>query len=179
VSAIRWVSANRDQLGGGQKIILLGDSAGANLAAASALVLRDDPNTHVDAQVLLYPCLAPAELTNFPSYEDFADGPLMTRREMNWFWNHYLASPADGKNPLASPLFAQDLRDLPATTIVVAEMDPLRDEGVAYAAALRDAGVEVEVVTFAGAAHGFWWMDAVMCQALELNDLLANTINGT
>lgn len=179
VSAIRWVSANRDQLGGGKRIVLLGDSAGANLAAAAALVLRDDPETSVDAQVLLYPCLAPAELTNFPSYEDFSDGPLMTRREMDWFWNHYLASPADGMNPLAAPLFAEDLRGLPSATIVVAEMDPLRDEGVAYAAALRDAGVEVEVVTFAGAAHGFWWMDAVMCQALELNDLLANTFNGT
>ena len=97
----------------------------------------------------------------------------MTRREMDWFWTHYLPTPADGSNPLASPLLGDDFSNLPPTTVIVAELDPLRDEGVAYVAALREAGVTADVVNFDGAAHGFWWMDAVMCQALELNELLA------
>jgi len=177
VSAVTWVSTHRGELGGGDRLLLMGDSAGGNLAAATASIFRDQGNSPIDGQILIYPCLAPASLTNFPSYAEYADGPLMTRREMDWFWTHYLPTPADGSNPLASPLLGDDFSNLPPTTVIVAELDPLRDEGVAYVAALREAGVTADVVNFDGAAHGFWWMDAVMCQALELNELLAGIIS--
>ena len=158
-------------------IVLLGDSAGGNLAAAAALELRSRPGA-VGAQVLVYPCLLPAEDSPYASYADRADGPLMTAREMAWFWNHYLASPADGRDPRASPLLAPDLGGLPPTTIVTAELDLLRDEALAYAERLAAAGVEVRTTTYAGAAHGFWWMDAVMSQARELTAHLAQVCAG-
>lgn len=163
--------------GEGPGLVLLGDSAGGNLAAATALELRDEPGA-VSAQVLLYPCLLPARDSPFASYVRQADGPLMTAREMVWFWDHYLASPTDGRDPRASPLLAPDLAGLPPTTIVTAELDPLRDEALAYADRLRKAGVTVETTTYAGAAHGFWWMDAAMSQAVDLTARLAQVCAG-
>jgi len=163
--------------GPGAGLILLGDSAGGNLAAATALELRDEPGS-VSAQVLLYPALHPARGTPFASYERQADGPLMTAREMEWFWHHYLATPADGLDPRASPLLAPDLSGLAPATIVTAELDPLRDEALAYAERLVAAGVAVRTTTYAGAAHGFWWMDGVLSQAVELSAQLAQVCAG-
>jgi acetyl esterase len=170
VHAVRWLAADTGavEADGGQ-IVLVGDSAGANLAAATALRLRDDGGPHLAAQVLLYPCLAPARTSTFASYRQYADGPLMTRADMEWFWGHYLRSEADERNPYAAPLLATDLSGLPPALVVVAELDPLRDEGLAYAERLRKAGVACESAVYRGAAHGFWWMDAEMRQAAELD----------
>ena len=77
------------------------------------------------------------------SYRENAEGYLLTKDAMVWFWNHYLRSAADGSNPLASPLRADNLRGLPPALVLTAEFDPLRDEGEAYAARLREAGVPV------------------------------------
>ena len=176
VAAIRWVAQNAASIGGSDRLVLLGDSAGGNLVAAASALLEDDAEVTVSAQILLYPTLAPASTTDFASYRDFADGPLMTRRELDWFWGHYLRDSKDESNPLAAPLCAVDLRGLPDTTVVVAELDPLHDEGVAYAERAEAAGVPVRLIEVAGAAHGFWWMDRVMSQARELTVQLAALI---
>ena len=177
VAAARALVADPALVGGADGgLVLLGDSAGGNLAASSALELREEVGA-VRSQVLLYPCLLPARDTPYASYARQADGPLMTAREMQWFWDHYLRGPADERDPRAAPLLAEDLRGLPATTIVTAELDPLRDEALAYAERLAAAGVPVETTTYAGAAHGFWWMDAVMSQATELTAQLARVVS--
>ena len=178
VSAVRWVARHAASLGGSARLVLLGDSAGGNLAAATAAVLRDEQGPAVAAQVLLYPTLAPSSTTDFDSYRAFTDGPLMTRRELDWFWGHYLRGPQDARDPAAAPLHAVDLTGLPETTIVVPELDPLHDEGVAYAERLRAAGVPVRLLEIPGAAHGFWWMDRVMTQAEELTAALVPIIAG-
>lgn len=176
VTAIRWVAQNAVSLGGSDRLVLLGDSAGGNLAAAASALLKDDAMVTISAQILLYPTLAPASTTAFGSYRDFADGPLMTRRELDWFWDLYLRDSVDARDPLAAPLHCADLRGLPDTTVVVAELDPLHDEGVAYAQRAEAAGVPVRLIEVSGAAHGFWWMDRVMSQARELTMALAALI---
>lgn len=174
VQAVRWLAANTDALeADDEHLVLLGDSAGGNLVAATALRLRDEGGPRVDAQLLLYPCLAPARTSTSASYAQFADGPLMTRADMEWFWDHYLRSEADENDPYAAPLMAEDLAGLPPAVVVVAELDPLRDEGLSYAERLRAAGVKTEVAVYRGAAHGFWWMDGEMRQAAELTEQLA------
>lgn len=178
LSAVRSLASRVEEFGGSGRLVLLGDSAGGNLAAATSMCLRDAAGPRVDAQVLLYPCLAPARGSTFGSYEQQADGPLLTRGEMIWFWEHYLATEADGLDPRAAPLLAADLSGLPPTTVVVCELDPLRDEGLAYAERLQAAGVETEVICYPGAAHGFWWMDGVMRQAAELTAQLGPMLRG-
>lgn len=174
LEAVRWLAAHPDAVGAdGERVVLVGDSAGGNLAAAATLCLRDDGGPRIAAQILIYPCLAPARTSSFGSYREFADGPLMTRADMEWFWGNYLRSEADEQDPRAAPLLAPDLAGLPPALVVVAELDPLRDEGLAYAERLRAAGVPTESAVYQGAAHGFWWMDGEMRQAGELTDQLA------
>jgi acetyl esterase len=171
VQAVRWLAAHPHAVeADGEHVVLMGDSAGGNLAAATTLCLRDDGGPRIAAQILLYPCLAPARTSAFASYARFADGPLMTRADMEWFWAHYLRSAADEQDPRAAPLVASDLAGLPPALVVVAELDPLRDEGLAYAGRLGAAGVPVESTVYRGAAHGFWWMDGEMRQAGELSE---------
>ena len=176
IASARALVADPALVGGADGgLVLLGDSAGGNLAAATTLELRDDPAA-VRAQVLLYPSLLPARGTPYASYERQADGPLMTAREMVWFWDHYLRTADDARDPRAAPLLAEDLTGLPPTTIVTAELDPLRDEALAYAERLTASGVPVSTTTYVGAAHGFWWMDAVMSQSAELTAQLARVL---
>ena len=173
VHAARWLAANPDAVGAdGEHVALVGDSAGGNLAAATTLCLRDEGGPRIAAQILLYPCLAPARTSTTSSYSQYADGPLMTRADMEWFWAHYLRSDTDEQDQRAAPLVAPDLAGLPPALVVVAELDPLRDEGLAYAERLRSAGVPAESTVYRGAAHGFWWMDGEMRQAGELTEQL-------
>jgi acetyl esterase len=177
VSAVKWLAAHADQVGGDSAhLVLVGDSAGGNLVAATTQRLRDDGGPSVQRQILIYPCLAPPRARTFASYDQYADGPFLSKAEMEWFWRHYLRSDADEQDPAAAPLLAADLSGLPPACIVVAELDPLRDEGLAYAERLRTAGVPTEVAVYRGAAHGFWWMDGEMRQAVELTEQLARQL---
>jgi acetyl esterase len=139
-AATQWVAASATALGGdSRRIAVGGDSAGGNLAAVVAQMARDRGGPALCYQVLVYPVTD----YNFgtPSYREHAEGYLLTKEAMTWFWNHYLPSPAEGSHPMASPLRAARLNGLPAAFVLTAEFDPLRDEGEAYAARLREAGV--------------------------------------
>jgi acetyl esterase len=153
-AATRWVAANAGRLGvDPRRIAVGGDSAGGNLAAVVALLARDAGAPAIAYQVLLYPVTDGR--TDTASYRDCADGYLLTRDGMRWFFDHYLKSPADAADWRVSPLRAGSLAGLPPALVVTAGFDPLRDEGDAYAARLREAGVRVDHVCYGGMIHGF------------------------
>jgi acetyl esterase len=165
-AATCWVAANAAAIGGDpRRIAIGGDSAGGNLAAVVAQMARDRGGPALVYQLLVYP------VTNYgydtASYRENAEGYLLTRDAMVWFWNHYLRSAADGDNPLASPLRANDLRGLPPAMVLTAEFDPLRDEGEAYAMRLQEAGVPVTLKRYAGTIHGFFSLGAVLDQGKQ------------
>jgi acetyl esterase len=137
-----------------QPVAVAGDSAGGNLAVGVARRLRDQ----VDAMALIYP-VTDAGL-NMPSMRDFKERYGLTAAALQRYWNLYLDG-ADGLQPDASPLRADDLAGLPPTYVLTAEFDVLRDEGEAFVGKLREAGVDVEHRRFEGTIHGFWrWMAA-------------------
>ena len=156
-AAIRWVADHGHEIGiDTSRIAVAGDSAGGNLAAVVSLMARERGGPQLRHQLLIYP------VTNFafdtPSYEENAEGYLLTRDMMKWFWQHYLERPGDGATYMASPLRADDLSKLPPATILTAEYDPLRDEGEAYAERLTQAGIATDLTRYDGVFHGFFQM---------------------
>ncbi|MGX1703087.1 alpha/beta hydrolase [Microbacterium sp. NPDC055357] len=134
------------------RLAVVGDSAGGNLAAVVALMARDRSGPSIALQGLIYPV---TDLTlASPSIDENADAPILTKADLLAFRGHYLADQ-DPRDPYASPLLAADFADLPPALIQVAEHDPLRDDGLRYAAALRKAGVPVRTTTYVGMPHGF------------------------
>ena len=132
-------------------VVVAGDSAGANLAASLSIKLRDGGGAQQPiAQVLVYPAVDAA--CDSASYFKFATGFGLTKQKMEKFWDLYAG---DRKlEPLVSPLRAQDHSRLPKALVLTAEVDVLKDDGVAYAAALRTAGVSVEIEDYPGVFHG-------------------------
>ncbi|HEY0638329.1 MAG TPA: alpha/beta hydrolase [Pseudonocardiaceae bacterium] len=174
-AAVRWVAANAAELGlDATRVAIGGDSAGGNLSAATTLLLRDEGGPALVHQLLVYPNTDHGADT--PSMRENSDPLLFNRTSVGWYWGHYLADPADGANPLASPLRAADLGGLPPATVITAEYDPLRDEGEAYAARLAEAGVDVTAVRFDGMVHGFFAMGGVLDQAAEAHALAARRL---
>lgn len=166
-AALRWVADERDRLGVGESLSVGGTSAGGNLAAAVALraraALRGDPSwPEIAGQLLLYPLLDPR--TDTASYRENADGPFLAPADVTWFWENYCPGPVQRASPYAAPAraAADDLAGLPPAAVVTAGHDPLRDEGLAYADRLSEAGVPVDGRHEPGLAHGFLSMaDAV------------------
>ena len=153
-AALRWLDANATANGSRRgPIAVCGDSAGGNLSAAVALMSRDKGGPPIALQVLIYPALDPT--LSRPSFTTCADGYGLTRDDMRLFWHLYLRAPADAANPYASPLRSRSLGGLPPALIVTAEFDPLVDEGEAYGARLRAAGVSATVTRYPGMIHGF------------------------
>jgi acetyl esterase len=150
----RWVAAHGAEWGlDGTRIVLGGDSAGANLALGAALLLRQsDPMLQLRGLLLNYGVFDDRMAT--PSYAEFADGFGLTREKMRFYWDCYAPNPADRLSPFAAPARA-DLRGLPPCLIQIAELDVLSDENRDMAAAMRAAGVSVEDETFPGTVHGF------------------------
>jgi acetyl esterase len=105
---------------------------------------------------------APALGSPFASYQENAEGYLLTRKAMLFYWDHYLADAGQAANPYAAPLGAVSLVGLPPALMITAEYDPLRDEGEAYARRLQEAGVEVNAVRYDGVIHGFFWLPGVL-----------------
>ncbi len=156
VAAVRWAAGHLDELGGaGGPLVVGGDSAGANLAAAVTHELRAAGAPALAAQVLAYP--ATDLLGDYPSRVANADGPVLTAADGDWFARLYLGPDAESRaaDPRVSPLRAADHAGLPPAVVAVAEFDMLHDEGVAYAEALRGAGVPVVLEDCAGMVHGF------------------------
>ena len=171
--ATSWVAEHVAELGGDPNWIAVGgDSAGANMAAAVALMARDRKGPSLAFQLLIYPTVATAKGTTFASYETNGYDYMTTKASMEWFYEHYLADPADAENPYAVPLRAKDFSGLPPAHVLTAEYDPLHDEGVAYADALAKAGVPTTTSNYEGAIHGFIWMAGVIDMGkTALNDL--------
>ena len=141
-----------------------------------SLRARDQGGPPIAMQVLVYPALDYNWDT--PSALENAVGYGLQRETMRWFWNHYVASPADAENPLVSPLRAPDLSRLPPAFIATAEFDPLRDDGEAYAARLSEAGVPVTVKRYDGMIHGFYWMLGAIDDARVLHADIADAVAG-
>lgn len=147
------------------RVVLGGDSAGGQLAVVAARHAATDGLPPLRALLAVYPALDPA-LTS-ASQREFADGPMLTRADMERCWRFYLGD-ADRADPDVAPLLAGDLGALPPAWVAVAEIDPLRDDGLALAERLGDAGVAVQTRVFAGMTHGFLRWGGVVDAAGEL-----------
>ncbi|HEY1432932.1 MAG TPA: alpha/beta hydrolase [Stellaceae bacterium] len=143
------------------RLAVAGDSVGGNMAAAVTLMSKQRRGPKIALQVLFYPVTDAGFDT--PSYTRFADGPWLTKRAMEWFWEAYLPDAAVRKQPTATPLNASlhQLAGLPEALIIVDENDVLRDEGEAYARKLSDAGVRVTSVRYNGTIHDFVMLNAL------------------
>ena len=174
-ASLCWAAANLDNLGAlPGPVSVGGDSAGGNLAAAVALMARDRNGPAIAMQLLIYP-VTDAKMES-QSYRDNADGYLLSRTMMSWFWDHYCPDLALRADPLASPITAEDLSGLPLALVMTAEFDPLRDEGEAYAERLMAAGVDVEVRRFDGLVHGFFSQAGIIEAAREGVDLAVKAL---
>jgi len=158
-AAARWVYDHPDVVhGDSSRIAIGGTSAGANLAAATALLARDRGTPPLQYQVLGFPPTNHAFDT--ASYDDYGHGYFLTHEDMRWFWDCYLERETDGVHPYASPLQARDLSGLPSATVITCGFDPLRDEGLDYADRLAADGVTVQSRTYDRMIHGFFSMIA-------------------
>jgi acetyl esterase len=166
-SAVTWAAgAGARQLGtDAARVVVGGDSAGANLAAVAARHEREA----VRAQLLVYPALDAA--MDSDSYREFADGALLSAKDMERCWRQYLDG-ADGAEADASPLNAADLAGVAPAYIAVAGHDVLRDDGLRYAEALRAAGVEVTLERYDDMVHSFLRWGGVVDRARELVEAL-------
>lgn len=139
----------------GSRLAVAGDSVGGNMATVVALLAAQRGGPHLIHQLLFYP-VTDASLST-PSYEQFADGPWLTRPAMEWFWNAYAPDKSARSQPTVSPLNAslEQLRQLPPSTVITDENDVLRDEGEMYAHKLMRAGLDVTAVRYGGTIHDF------------------------
>lgn len=161
----KWVLANAASLGGDPaRVAVAGESAGGNLAASVSMAARDQKLQMPVHELLVYP-VAGYDM-NTASYQENADAKPLSKPMMSWFFKQYLNSPADGKDPRIS-LVSADLQGMPETTIVSAQIDPLRSEGEQLAKQLKAAGVRVEQKTWKGVTHEFFGMGAAVPEAKE------------
>ncbi|MGH3648494.1 MAG: alpha/beta hydrolase [Micromonosporaceae bacterium] len=152
-AGFRYAVAHADELGVDPDAIAVGgDSAGGNLAIVTALQAVADGGARPAYQLLFYP--GTDHTTRRPSRDAYGEGFFLTDEDMNWFGDHYVA-PEEKANPLASPLLAPDLSELPPAYLAVAGFDPLCDEGEAFAHRLTEAGVPVTLRRFDDLIHGY------------------------
>ena len=164
-AAYKWVLQNAGSFNGdGNRVAVLGESAGGNLAAVVCIEARDQGVRMPVRQVLVYPVTQ----YSLNTYSDvaYANATPLNLPALKWFYGFYLSSPADANNPLAAPLKA-NLRNLPGATIIAAEIDPLGSDGRQYAIKLKDYGVPVNYKFYSGVTHEFFGMGAVVDKAKQ------------
>ncbi|MFJ7203824.1 alpha/beta hydrolase [Streptomyces sp. NPDC098789] len=179
-AALCWAGGRVAELGGDPgALVIAGDSAGGNLAAAALLLARERGGPAVALQVLVYPALDAAQDT--ASLRRNAEGYFLTAAHLRWFWAQYLGPGGDGADPLASPLRA-DLTGLPPAHVVTAGCDPLCDEGAAYVRALREAGTSAHEDHHPGMFHGFLGLVDFLPAARRaldgVGEAIARTVSG-
>jgi acetyl esterase len=177
-AAVKWVAQHGPLIGADPaRIAVGGGSAGGNISAVVCQLARDAGGPEIWFQALLYPITDLAVDTD--SWKQFGEkNPMLTREHMQLFADAYVPRGTNPLDPRISPLRAENLGGLPPTLVITAEFDPLRDDGEAYAARLREAGVPVRLTRYDGSAHGFAQLggmlgagsDAVREVASELRD---------
>jgi acetyl esterase len=176
VDATSWVADNSAALGiDPRRLIIAGDSAGANMATVVAAKAADAKRPGVVLQVLVYPV---TDLSAFDteSYREFAEDHFLSRSLMEWFVGAYLPRVADRATPDASPAFIANLGRLPPALVITAECDPLRDEAEAYARRMQQAGVPVTLTRYDGMIHPFLHFIGVSPSAHKALDQIAAAI---
>jgi acetyl esterase/lipase len=169
-AALQWVAAHTIELGGiPDELVAAGWSAGGNLVAVVTQRARDEGGPALRGQLLLTPVTDSAMDT--ASYRENADGYVLTAPLMRWFWDHY-TDPEQRTDPTAAPLRGE-LAGLPPAIVVTAQFDPLRDEGIAYADALRAAGVPVEHIAARGHTHTSLTMVDVVLSGAPVREEIA------
>ena len=172
-AATCWVADHAVDLGVDPgRLAVAGDSAGGNLAAVVCQMARDRSGPAIAFQLLIYP-VTDLDFDRWPSMEENADGPLLTREGMDWFARHYVGTLPFTGDPYAAPIRAADLSGLPPAHVATAGHAPLRDEGAGYAEALAAAGVTVGYDNFATMIHGFVGFADVVPAAGEARDRIA------
>jgi acetyl esterase len=183
-AATQWAAANEEALDSTGDLVVGGDSAGGNLAAAVSLMARDFAEyddvdaPDVDYQVLVYPVVSRSD--DWESMEQFGQGYFLDERDMEWFHDSYRPNPVHDANPYCNPLEASDLSGLPPATVLTAGFDPLRDQGGAYAEALEAAGTEVTYRNYDDMIHGFFSMQeglAALDTAAEALDAVSDDVH--
>jgi acetyl esterase len=170
-SATEWVVNNSDSLNIDKNMIgIIGDSAGAALAVGVSTRLGE----HLRFQVLIYP--AADNQLNTQSWKDYENGPIINKEEGIKAWNWYLTDPMDQQNPMAIPLLIKDFKNTPPTLILLAEHDPLRDEGKQLAENMKTSEIPVKITHYKEMVHGFLHMGAVLRETREaFRDIAAFT----
>lgn len=163
-AAVEWAAANRPG-----PLALIGESAGGNLAAACAIRARDAGGPVLAAQFLAYP-VTDHDFGTASYCEVGNRNWLLSTADMRWFWDQYCPPPIDRTDPLVSPLRLTDPAGLPPTLVYVAELDPLRDEGLTFARHLHAAGVPVSTRCDFGMPHGYLVAAGAVPQVAEALD---------
>lgn len=165
---VEWIIKNADLLNiDKNKIGIIGDSAGGALAASVATQLGNQ----LKFQVLIYP--ASHHQFNTKSWRDYENGPIINKEEGIRAWNWYLPNPEDRENPLAVPILIKDFKDTPPTLILLAEHDPLKDEGEELANNMKNAGVSVKTSLYKDMVHGFMHMGEILKETQQAADEIA------
>ena len=161
-SVLKYVAEHADEFDSDVgRMAIAGDSAGGNLTAVVALLAKERKGPQVKAQLLFYPVTDASMSTG--SYKEFAKGPWLTKKAMEWFWDHYLPDGSKRSDIHVSPINAsfEQLKDLPQALLLVDENDVLRDEGEAYGRKLAAAGVPVTSVRYNGTIHDFMLLNPI------------------
>jgi acetyl esterase len=167
LAALEWTAKEISAHGGDpERLAVVGDSAGANLAASAVIRARDAAEPTVRSLVLLYPLVNP--IADTPSRREFAEGYLIHLTALQWFGAQYVTSPTDVTDPRLA-LDRNPLAGLPPTLVLTAEYDTLRDEGEDFANALRAAGVDVTTARVDGLVHALYWASAAVPRSAEIH----------
>lgn len=173
-AAYEWVLKNAAAIhGDSKKVAVLGESAGGNLAANVSIMARDKKIMVPLHEVLVYP-IAQADM-NTKSYTQYAQAHPLSKPMMAWFTEKYLNNMGEAKDPRIS-LVKANLKGLPSTTIITAEIDPLNNDGMMLADQLKAAGVTVDSKNYAGVTHEFFGMAAVVPEAKEAQAYAADQL---
>ena len=174
--AFLWAVQNATSLSANpEKIIVMGDSAGGNLAAAVCLMARDQGHQLITKQILVYPVVSGK--LNQPSIEKNADAPVLTKSRMQCFVDYYARDEADILQPYFSPLLVQDLSNLPPALIITCEYDPLQDQAQMYAERLQEAKIPVKLLDYPKTIHSFMSFPPFCPEALPAFTEVAKYIN--
>jgi len=156
-AVLQWVASEGTKFGiDSNRLIVAGDSAGGTIATILARKAAENNGLRILLQVLMYPVTDPSLQTE--SWREFADGPVITLETARQAWQMYVPNIAERQNADAAPIFATNLAGSASALIIIAECDPLRDEGLAYAARLQQAGIKVKASIYKEMPHGFFQM---------------------